>query len=108
VNFNSGYHMDPSTSTERMRVKSWPGLAIGLVGVVSSVGTWIQNGPATYLLSAVGFVCLTIVWSKIPFSFTTPLRETFASAPALGRADAALVWTGLLLIGVSMALRWLL
>lgn len=100
--------MGSSPNTGQTRVKSWPGLLIGLVGVVSSLGAWIQIGPVAYLLSAVGWICLTIVCSKIPFSFTTPLREAFASAPALSRADAVLFWTGFSLIGVSMALRWLL
>jgi len=108
LNFFVRDHMASSPTTERPRVKSWPGLTIGLVGVVSSVGAWIQTGPVAYLLSAIGFACLTIVWSKIPFSFATPLHEVFANAPALSRADTVLFWTGFSLIGVSMVLRWLL
>jgi hypothetical protein len=95
-------------SSDGRRIKSWPGLLIGLVGVFASVGAWIQTVPAVHLLGAVGFACLTIVWSKIPFSFTTPLREAFVSGPALSRADSVLMWTGFVLISVSMALRWLL
>ena len=95
-------------SSDGRRIKSWPGLLIGLVGVFASVGAWIQTGPAAHLLGAAGFACLAIVWSKMPFSFTAPLRKVLAGGPALSRVDSVLMWTGFGLIGVSMALRWLL
>jgi hypothetical protein len=100
--------MESSATAKQTRVKSWFGLTIGLVGVVASLGAAVQTGRAAHLLSAVGFACLTIVWSKIPLSFTTPLRKVFANAPSLSRGDAILMWTGFALVGISMALRWLL
>ena len=100
--------MESSAGTKQPRVASWFGLTIGLVGVVASLGAAVESGQAAHLLGAVGFFCLTIAWSKIPLSLTTPLRNVFANAPSLRRTDSILFWTGSALIGLSMALRWLL
>jgi len=88
-------------------VKSWPGLAFGVLAVVVSLAAWFESENWAYLVSAGGFACFAIVWSKSPLSFTAPLHAQLAGVRELGRVDSALSWLGLLLVGMAILLRWL-
>jgi hypothetical protein len=88
-------------------VKSWPGLAFGVLGVVVSLAAWFESGSWAYLVSAAGLACFAIVWSKLPLSFRAPLRAQLAGVRELGRVDTALSWLGLALVGLAIVLRWL-
>jgi hypothetical protein len=58
-------------------------------------------------VSAAGFACFAVVWSKLPLSVTAPLRTQLAGVRGLGRVDTVLSWLGLLLVGLAIVLRWL-
>jgi len=96
-----------SSSSGAGLVKSWLGLGFGVLAVVGSLAAWFQSGNWAYLVSAAGFACFAIVWSKLPLSFTAPLRAQLAGVRELGRVDSALSWLGLLLVGMAILLRWL-
>jgi hypothetical protein len=66
---------------------------------------WSQSGDWTYLLAALGFVALTVVWSQVPLVLSLSFKKHVASLRPLNREFLVLALLGMVLVIVALLVR---
>jgi hypothetical protein len=81
--------------------------AFGAVVAAAALVAWFQSGQLHDLLGALAFGAMAPVWYLLPISFTAPIRSEFKRPrPRLPTWAQVLTFAGLLLLFVSVGLRW--